>query len=103
MSNGSSPQVRGGYYLQPLSDDGPFEKHLAAAGAIVGQVAAAVYLPEGGAATQGMAGIVGEATGKSLGFYIDNASAILQNLQTLQNELDDYRTWMDPLSSAMSN
>jgi hypothetical protein len=103
MSGDQAPQAPGGYYYQPLSEDGPFEQHLSTAGDIVGQIAAAAWLPEAGEAGQGLAGIAGAATGKSIGFYIDNASSMLQNLQTLQNQLNDYRTWMDPAASAMSN
>jgi len=104
-----SPQTPRGYYYQPLKDDGPFEKRLEAAGEIIGKSIAQASateetggeLPEISMAMEAFGEKTGGLIGKTAGFYIDNASAILKNAQTFVDQLNDYRTWADPFSSAM--
>lgn len=102
----SSDQIPHGYYYQPLRDNGPFEQTLQRAGEAIGQAVADALafaeesqwgeLPSASMMSEFIGSNAGGMIGKTAGFYIDNASTILNNAQTLMNQLNDYRTWMDP-------
>jgi hypothetical protein len=97
----TSDQQPGGYYYQPYRDDGPFEKRLQKAGELVGKVLAQV----GGEDPLGqkIASFAGGMGGSLAGFYLDNSEAIQKNLETLFQQLNDHRTWMDPASKALED
>ena len=45
----------------------------------------------------------GGVAGYAIGYYIDNAKTFLRNLNTLTNQLNDPRTWSDPLSRSLED
>jgi hypothetical protein len=100
MTDDPSLQRPGGFYYQPYVDNGPWSQRLEQSGRIIGGVVTS-RLPKGlnlvGAMVAALVNdSAGGMAGKTAGFYIDNASAMEQNLDTFFNELNDYRTWMTP-------
>jgi hypothetical protein len=53
-------------------------------------------IPEVSMAVEKAGEAAGGIIGNTVGFYTDNAAVILQNLQTLTDQLYDYRTWTTP-------
>ena len=115
LPDSENPQIPGGYYYQPLQENGPMQQSLgtafAAVGSVVGQVAGNVYVDlqaeEGRPMTSSektafvaATGAVGKAggqwIGQGVGFYIDNADSIVQNAQTFMQQANDYRSWQEP-------
>jgi hypothetical protein len=107
MTNGASydeiPQVPGGYYYAPYQDNGPYERLITQAGEAVAGVLAEFSDRRGisNAASAGGAEASGLLIGKTIGYYLDNASVIVQNVNTLMDELNDPNTWNDPFSEAL--
>ena len=114
-------QVVGGFHYtaEPTSHNGPFESYLSMAGSAVGgyaggqageffgAVIGTFVLGPGGTAIGGVVGsIVGgyvsgvtfQTTGAAAGFYIDNPSAIMNNIGNLLGQLADTSALMDPMS-----
>lgn len=108
ISSWDIPQQQGGYYYAPYEDNSSFEQRYQEVGEAIGPIilqGAADFVSEGAAedpAVSGLIGLAGESVGGSvgtaIGFYRDNASAIIQNANTFVNQLNDYRTWSDPFS-----
>jgi hypothetical protein len=82
-----------GYSYVPYTDDGPYAKQLENMGKVAG---AAVGYDVAGVVGAIIGDMVGGQLGKTAGFYIDNFSAMEQNLGTLIDQLNDPRTWTMP-------
>jgi hypothetical protein len=102
------------YYYEPLKDEGTFQDLCEQAGGIVAQaiVRTALTAETGGAWEElpevnmfidKAAEAAGSVVGKTMGFYMDNASTVLRNVNTLIEQLNDYRSWTDPFASFRDN
>jgi hypothetical protein len=95
--NDDQPQRLGGYYYSPLTENGEYQKRLKqdfsyAAEAVVKAYQIATHHETD---WSGLAGYVAGQVGGEIGFYIDNFSTIQRNLETLANQLNDPKMWMD--------
>ena len=105
------PQQKGSYYYAPLQDNGPFEQRLKQLGEIIGPYIAqgVADTDTGGLSENPVASHIldeagelgGGMMGQVIGFYIDNASKIIQNANTLINQFNDPSTWSDPFSDGL--
>ena len=108
-NDNSSYQQPGGYYYQPYVDNGPYAQRLKEAGSVAGEAvlgtigATAGGASSGGAGAAALAGVgalighyAGGSAGEAAGFYIDNISRSVDNVNTLFRELNDPNSWMTP-------
>jgi hypothetical protein len=99
-----------GYHYEPLPNDGPLAKSLEQTWSKVGSTIGGVLGYDAGLAAGKGGGLAGAALGTYLGekfagaigheagFYIDNATIIEQNLETIMRQLSDPAALEDPLS-----
>ena len=94
-----------GYYYASLNSTGPYAQKLdeyfqAAAQVAVAGIAALGGQDPSSATAPGLAqNLVGEAAGSignTIGWFIDNATAISKNLETAVSQLNDANSWMAP-------
>jgi len=106
-NDNSSYQQPQGYYYNAYVENGPYAQHLKEAGQVAGEAAlgsvgGTLGAPTGaGMAVGATIGAVighyaGGSAGEAAGFYIDNISAMVQNMNTFFNELNDPNSWMSP-------
>jgi hypothetical protein len=106
----SSYQQVGGYYYQPYVDNGTYAKMLKEAGAVAGEGALGFV---GGAAGEALGGgkragalgatvgalighYAGGSAGDAAGFYVDNLTRMMENMNTFLSELNDPNSWIIP-------
>jgi hypothetical protein len=88
------------YYYTPYENDGAWQKALSQVGSILGK---SITQEVGGPLAQIVGGPVGQLEGSQLGWTIDNADRLLQNFQTLLQQLTDWRSYASPLDNPRNN
>ena len=115
MPQNENPQVPGDYYYRPLQENGPIARTLGDALGIVGKYTGQKMAKDAMKDIGSESGLpvellavpaahvggeigssVGRLMGQGIGYYLDNADALMQNAETALQQASDYRSWMQP-------